>query len=111
MLAHSIRRQDGLWQVTQRGTVDTGQDPQRARELRRFWQEQALQRFDDGARGAFVYNSFTISNADYEALKGLSMQYFEAMRTLVASSTLGDKLVLFCGQMLELDGRQGRRER
>lgn len=105
--SRQIEKREGRWVVTKQGTVDTGQDPKRARELRRFWQEQALRRFDEGARGTFGYNLFTISDADFEALKGLYVQYFEAMRALVAASTPGNKLVLFCGQIVELDGQAG----
>ncbi len=102
--SRQIEQRDGRWLVKQEGTVDTGQDAKRARELRRFWQEQALRRFDAGARGAFGYNLFTISEQDFEALKTLYLQYFENMRTLIARSSPGDKLVLFCGQLVELDG-------
>ncbi len=91
------------WVVSERGTIDTGQDPARARQLRRFWQGEALRRFDDGAKGAFGYNLFTISTADYERLKELYLNYFESMRDLVSGSSPGEKLVLFCGQLVELD--------
>jgi hypothetical protein len=104
--SRQIEKRDGRWVVSKQGTIDTGQDPQRARELRRFWQAQALQRFDAGARGTFGYNLFTISERDYEALKKLYVQYFEGMRALVAKSSPGEKLVLFCGQIVELDGRR-----
>ncbi len=101
--SRQIEQRDGRWVVKQEGTVDTGQDAQRARELRRFWQEQALRRFDDGARGTFGYNLFTISERDFEALKSMYVQYFENMRTLIASSSPGDRLVLFCAQLVEMD--------
>ncbi len=107
-----IEMRDGRWVVKAERTMDTGQDARRARELRRFWQAQALQRFDDGAPGAFGYNLFTISEKDHEALKALYVQYFENMRTLIANSSPGERLVLFCAQMVELDAgasAQGRR--
>ncbi len=91
------------WVVSERGTIDTGQDPARARQLRRFWLGEALRRFDDGAKGAFGYNLFTISKTDYERLKALYLNYFESMRHLVSTSSPGEKLVLFCGQLVELD--------
>jgi hypothetical protein len=102
--SQQIQKRSGRWVVTKQGTIDTGQDPARARELRRFWLEEALRRFNHGARGAFGYNLFTISDKDYESLRALYVQYFEAMRTLIADSTPGDKLVLFCGQLVEMDG-------
>lgn len=101
--SRQIEKRDGRWVVKQEGTVDTGQDVKRARELRRFWQEQALRRFDAGARGTFGYNLFTISEQDFEALKKLYVQYFESMRALIASSSPGDRLVLFCAQLVEMD--------
>jgi hypothetical protein len=106
--SHQIERSGGRFVVSKQGTVDTGQDPKRARELRRFWQEQALRRFDDRAQGVFGYNLFTISEKDFEALKSLYSQYFEAMRELVAHSSPGEKLVLYCTQIVELDGKRSR---
>lgn len=101
--SRQIKREHQHWVVDEQAVVvDTGQDPARARELRRFWLAEALQRFDKGARGAFGYNLFTVSDKDYEALKGLYVQYFESMRHIVANSSPGEKLVLFCGQLVEM---------
>jgi transcriptional regulator with XRE-family HTH domain len=104
LLAESrqIKREGQHWVVDEQAVVDTGQDATRARELRRFWLAEALQRFDAGARGAFGYNLFTVSDKDYEALKLLYLQYFENMRNLVATSSPGQKLVLYCGQLVEM---------
>jgi hypothetical protein len=100
--SRQIKRVRNHWVVDEQATVDTGQDAARARELRRFWLAEALQRFDGGARGAFGYNLFTVSNKDYEALKLLYVQFFENMRHLVANSAPGDKLMLFSGQLVEM---------
>jgi transcriptional regulator with XRE-family HTH domain len=101
--SRQIKLERKHWVVDEQAVVvDTGQDPARARELRRFWLAEALQRFDHGARGAFGYNLFTVSEKDYEALKQLYVQYFEGMRRIVANSTPGEKLVLFCGQLVEM---------
>lgn len=102
--SEQVALKDGRWTVVKQATVDTGQEPTRARELRRFWLQQALTRFEANARGAFGYNLFTVSDKDYDALRTLYVQYFESMRSLIAESSPGERLVLFCGQLLELDG-------
>lgn len=102
--SRQIEHRGTHWAVDESAVVDTGQDPARARELRRFWLAEALQRFDRGARGAYGYNLFTLSHHDYEALRQLYVQFFENMRRLIANSTSGDRIVLFCGQLVELDG-------
>jgi hypothetical protein len=96
------------WAPVARATVDLGADPERSRALRRFWLEQALDRFDRRFRGAYGYNLFAIAEADYARLTRLYTEYFAAMRKVVAESRKGDRMVLFSGQLIVLDDARAR---
>lgn len=83
--------------------VDTRRHPDAGRLLKAFWAREALRRFENGTDGLFSFNVFTISEADYARLQELHLQHWQAVRTLVAGSVPGERLVLMNLQTLPLD--------
>jgi hypothetical protein len=99
-----IRQTGSRYEVTSESTVDLGDDPERARQLRRFWLDETLRRFDERNRGIYGYNLFSVSEDAYDQIRQLYLEFFAAMRKVVAQSEAGRRVVLFGGQLVWLDG-------
>jgi len=84
------------------GDVDTGRDPQRARELKIRWTETALERLRAGSPGLFGYTVFAISRRDLRRLREIQLQYVRQLQAVIASSQRAQCVGLFCTQLLDL---------
>lgn len=86
-------------------TIDTGQEPERARALKIAWHETALARLKAGTPGRSGYSVFAVSRADLRVLHDLHMQYVRAMQEVIARSTPSDCVGLYCSHLLDLGER------
>lgn len=82
--------------------IDTGRDPERARELKVAWLETALERLKCNTGGRFGYSVFAVSEADLAQLHDLHLQYVRAMQEVIARSTPSECVGLYCSQLLDL---------
>jgi len=76
-------------------------DVQRAKS---WWAEVAIERFNDQAPGMFSHNLFTVTEADFERLQELHRSYYRAVRSLVAESGPGERIVLSTVSTQEIGG-------
>jgi hypothetical protein len=86
-------------------TVDTRADPAAERKLKVFWAKVGHERLAAGADGLFSFNVFAVSNADLERLRELHRSYFRSLRSIVASSTPAERVVVANVQLFALEGR------
>lgn len=97
-----IRKQRGKWRADRVIAVDTSADVVRGRALKAAWANVAAERLAAGAPGSFGYSVFAISRADLQKLRGLQLQYVRAMQSLIADSSRGECVGLYCAQLLDL---------
>jgi transcriptional regulator with XRE-family HTH domain len=99
-----VRRAAGKFLVEE-ATVDTSTSPEAGRRaLKRHWAEVGTARIAEGAPGLFSYNVFSVSRADLAALHKLHVQYFTALRNVVAASQPPECVVVANVQLFELGG-------
>jgi hypothetical protein len=101
--AGQIRLENGLWRVNEVSVVDTRRDRERSHTLKSFWLRTAVDRYERGAEGIFSYNLMAVAEADLPRLRELHVQYFQALRALVAESVPSERVVLFSTQLFPLD--------
>lgn len=101
-LTGQIRKLRGKWRAFEPVAVDTSRDPERARALKATWSEVALARLRAGAPGSYGYSLFAVSKADLRALRELHLGYVRAMQSVIAASTPGECVGLYCAQLLDL---------
>lgn len=97
-----IKKVRGQWQVDRVLSVDTSTDPVRARKLKMAWSEVALSRLRDGHQGNFGYSLFSISRRDLRRLRDLHLEYLREMQHVIAKSTPGECVGLYCAQLMDL---------
>jgi transcriptional regulator with XRE-family HTH domain len=97
-----IARRNGRWIPTRVERLDTGQHPERARELKLHWTRVALERMERGDAGSFGYSLFEVSHADLKALRDLHLDYVRAMQHIIANSRGTECVGLYCAQLLDL---------
>jgi hypothetical protein len=68
-------------------TVDTRDSRDQVRATRAWWANLAVERMRAGADGAFSYNLFSVSRADYQRIEALHRAHFLEIRSIVAAST------------------------
>jgi uncharacterized protein DUF4423 len=85
------------------GLVDTRPDPRRARELKAWWAQIALQRLRCGAPGLYAYNLCALAKEDLDRIELLQRKYFRQMSQIIANSTGSDHVVLYGAHLLRLD--------
>jgi transcriptional regulator with XRE-family HTH domain len=101
-LTGQIKKARGKWRLDTPISVDTSQDPARARELKATWASVALERLRQGAPGNYGYSLFAVTQADLRALRELHLQYVRAMQSVIAESSPGECVGLYCAQLLDL---------
>lgn len=99
-----VVREGGRFVVSAVQTVDTRQDPEAGKRLKRWWASVAQGRLEQGHEGLFSYNLFTVSEADYQRLCELHSAYFRQLRSIVASSAPAERVVLANVQLVPLAG-------
>lgn len=103
--AGQVRWDGHRYRVVEQLVTDTGADPARARELQAFWARHAADTMTGGAAGGFAFNLMTVSEADYQRLRALQVEYFAAMRDIVAASSPDERVVLMSWAIVPLDDR------
>lgn len=83
--------------------VDTRMRPEFGRHLKAHWADVAAQRIRSGTPGQFSYNVFTVSDADFERIRKLHLQYYRAMRSIVAESEPGERVAVVNVHLFRLD--------
>jgi len=87
--------------------VDTRQDPAAERRLKSWWAKVGMDRLAAGSPGQFSFNVFTVSEEDLERLRELHRSYFRTMRSIIASSTPSERIVVANIQLFPLDSESG----
>lgn len=97
-------RFDGVrYRIVAGAALDTRRDPERAKSLRKWWSERALERFGEGEDRVFSYNVFGVSERDYQRLRELHRAYFQELRAIIATSEPVERVVLANVQLIGLD--------
>lgn len=98
-----IRRKGRRWQPAPVLTVDTRQDPDAERRIKRWWAQVGVDRLSAGAPGQFSYNVFAVSARDLERLRELHRAYFRQLRSIVAESSPSECIAVANVQLFTLD--------
>lgn len=83
--------------------VDTRRHPAVSRVLKAHWAKVGVERLERGAPGQYSYNVFTVSDADFERIRELHLAYYHALRSIVDSSTEGERVAIANVQLFALD--------
>jgi len=97
-----IVKSAGKWRIDQLLSVDTSQNAARSRELKNAWASVAASRLRAGAPGNYGYSLFAVSRTDLRRLRDLHLDYVRAMQSLIAASSPGQCVGLYCAQLLDL---------
>jgi hypothetical protein len=97
-----IGRARGKWRLDQMLSVETSRDPVKARELKAVWADVARARLRSGAPGSYGYSLFSASRKDLLRLRDLHLEYVRAMQSVIAASSPGECVGLYCAQLLDL---------
>lgn len=100
--AGQVRKHKGFWRVEKVSTVDTGDDQRRSRKLKAFWGQVAQDRLLADAPGLFGYSLFAISEKDLRQLRDIQLEYVSRMQSVISSSRRGQRVGLYCIQLLDL---------
>jgi transcriptional regulator with XRE-family HTH domain len=103
MLAAGQVRREGRRYVIETMAVDTRRTPEIGRHLKAHWTEVAAERIRVGAPGQFSYNVFSVSRADFERIRKLHLDYFHALRAIVAESEPEECVAIANVQLFALD--------
>ena len=85
--------------------VDTRRRPEVGRHLKAHWCRVGEERIRAGAPGQFSYNVFAVSRADFERIRALHLEYYYALRAVVAESEPGECVAVANVQLFALDDR------
>ncbi len=90
-------------------TVDTRLDPEKNRRLKAHWARVGLRRLEGGDASPdalFSFNLFAISEASFQKIRELHLDYYDHVRTIVEASTSADRVVLMNLQLVPLQKSQ-----
>jgi len=90
-------------------TVDTREDPEKDRALKAHWAKVSLNRLETGRphpEAYFSYNLFAISEANFEKVRQLHLEYYNAVRSLVDTSETADRVVVMNAHLVPLGETQ-----
>ena len=97
-----VQRGRGGWKLRRVISVNTSQDAERALALKVSWTETALARMRRGAPGNYGYSLFSIAQRDLRRLRDIHLEYVRAMQAVIAASSPGECVGLYCAQLLDL---------
>ena len=106
--ARLIRRRGGKWLPARVLTVDTRARPEGDRLLKLHWAKVAVERLEAGPIRADTFYSFNlcaVSDADFEHIRELHLEYYERVRRIVAKSSVADRVLVLNQQLIPLDAR------
>ncbi len=83
--------------------VDTAAQPQVGQMLKAHWAQVGADRVAAGAPGQFSYNVFGIRRDDFERVRQMHLDYFRAMRALVAESEPAEVVAVVNVQLFSLE--------
>lgn len=83
--------------------VDTRRRPEVGRHLKAHWTRVGEERIRAGAPGQFSYNVFTVSREDFERIRALHLEYYYAVRAIVADSAPEECVAVANVQLFALD--------
>lgn len=82
--------------------VDTRPDPAATRQLASFWMKQGAERVLLPESGRFAFNTFGISQRDFERVRELGARYFRELRAIVGESEPTEMVVVATFQLFPL---------
>jgi hypothetical protein len=82
--------------------VNTGHDPDRARQVKGTWTAVGLERLRDGGAGLFGYSLFAIARADLQRLRDVQLEYVREMQSIISQSRNPECVGLYAVQLLDL---------
>jgi transcriptional regulator with XRE-family HTH domain len=97
-----IRKRRGIWRPERIMAVNTGTDPERARDARLAWTQVALERMTCRDPGHYGYSLFAIGREDLRKLRDLHVEYLRAMQDIIATSKRNECVALYCSQLIDL---------
>ena len=97
-----VKKTHGRFVLERVTSVDTGRDRSRAHALKMAWTRTALERMQVGAPGDYGYALFAVSRDDLRRVRELHLEYVRAMQYVIASSTPGECVGLYCAQLMDL---------
>ncbi|MBX2803661.1 MAG: DUF4423 domain-containing protein [Myxococcales bacterium] len=83
-------------------TLDTRRHPEAPVALRRYWNERALEHVECPST-SWSWNTFTVSEADRDAIVDLYRSTYRKMRAIVAASEPSETVVLVQQSIVQLD--------
>jgi len=92
--SRQIRWTGTHWTFGETLMIDMQSHPEAVRRLKSWWGDASLRAFQRHVDGVYSYNLFTVSQSDFEKLQDLQRATFRAMRTIIANSPSGERLVL-----------------
>ena len=100
-----IKRRRKLWRLARVLTVDTRENPVQDAGLKLHWATVAAERL--GAHGVppdgfFSYNLFAVAECELERIRRVHLEYYERLRSIVASSRHPTRVVLANLQLVPL---------
>ena len=95
-----VRQVDGAWHAEPMPPVQLGRT---GRSRKPFWAQVAAERLVDHPDAAASYNLCVVSEADYQRMKELQVDFYRQLRGIVADSSPGERMVLVNLQTLALD--------
>lgn len=99
--AGQLRRQGPRWERVEVQAVDT-RVPGRPADLKRWWTGVARERLGE-AEGTASFTVCCVSQADFEAIQEAQRDHYRALRSRIAASAPGERVVLLNLQTLALD--------
>jgi len=101
-----IAKRRKRWVITQVLTVDTRQNPDAGRQLKRHWANVGMGRLpalEPRENDLFSYNLFTVSERDFEHLRELHIAYYQELRRVIEASKPAERVALVNLQLMRLD--------
>lgn len=92
----------GRWQTVPIA-VDTRSSAKLGPLLKSHWARVGVERLEAGSPGQFSYNVFTCSSDDFERIRELHLNYYQALRQIVATSEPNEHVVVANVQLFKLD--------
>ena len=93
-MSGQILKKGAHWKPHKTRTINMQRTEQDVRTNKAFWSRQAIERFEHDAPGMFSHNLFTVNEQDFIRLQELHRSYFLAVRSVVADSSPGERIVL-----------------
>jgi hypothetical protein len=89
-----IHKRGKRWSLREMRAITMQRTEDDVRRNKSFWSSQAIERFHERSPGMFSHNLFTVSEADFERIQDMHRAYYRAVRSVVAESTPGERIVL-----------------